>query len=206
MTTELDFLLNRSNAALIIFTASAAAASVYTKSPVWRAAAGIAGVLISLCIAISARSLFEWAVSAVERPSIPGFVLLAVLAIATTTGRHIDTPEFRFDAMVLALGGFILYPASAGFIDYDTYVLGYSGYLLPAAIAAVLAYAVYRGYLLTALALNAAIIGFLAGAGQSLNLWDHVIDPLAWIIGTGAWIAIAIRFLVFSTARKLAQT
>jgi hypothetical protein len=134
--------------------------------------------------------------------------LLVVLAISAITGRHVETSsEFRFGTMVLMLVGFVLYPASVGFLDYDTYAIGYGGYLLPAAVAAVLAYAIYRWYLLTAVALNLAIVAFLLSAGQSLNLWDYVMDPVAWIIGTGTWIGIAVGFLVarFSPAKALAR-
>jgi hypothetical protein len=207
MTTVFNFLLNHSYAALIVFTVSAATASLFTKSTAWRVAAGVAGVLACLCIPISGRSLFEWAASAVERPSAPGFLLLVVLAISATTGRHVETSaEFRFGTLVIALAGLALYPASVGFLDYDTYALGYSGYLLPIALALILAYTIYRGFLLTALALNVAIGLFLASAGLSFNLWDYVMDPVAWIIATGTWIAVAVSFLVarFNTAKMQA--
>ena len=65
--------------------------------------------------------------------------------------------EFRFGTLMLAIAGLALYPAAVGFLDYDSYVLGYSGYLLPARCV-VLAYAIYSGYFITALALNAAIL------------------------------------------------
>jgi hypothetical protein len=202
----LDFLLNRSSAVLLIFTASAAVAGLVTKSPTWRAAFGIAGVFGALLIAISTRSVLEWAASAVECPSPPGLLLLVVLAIATIVNRPLAaSAEFRFGTLMLAVAGIVLYPAAVGFLDYDSYVLGYSGYLLPAAIAVVLAYAIYRGYFITALALNVAILAFLFGA-RTLNLWDYVVDPVAWIIATATWIAIAIRFLAvrFSAKKVLA--
>jgi len=203
----IDFLLNRSGAVLILFTVLAAAAGLVSKSPMWRAAIGIAGVLCAFFIAISTRSLLEWTASAVGRPSPPGLLLLVVLAIATTTNRRVATSaEFRFGTLMLAVAGLALYPAAVGFLDYDSYVLGYSGYLLPGAIAVVLAYAIYRGYFIIALALNAAIIVFLLGGRQSFNFWDYVVDPDAWIIATATWIAIAIKFLFwrFGTKKVLA--
>jgi hypothetical protein len=208
MTNTFNFLLNHLYAAVIVFAVSASTASLFTKSAAWRVAAGIAGVLACFFIPILGRSLFEWAASAVERPSAPGLLLLVVLAISVTTGRHVETSaEFRFGTLMLALAGLVLYPASVGFLDYDTYALGYSGYLLPIAIALILAYTVYRGYLLTALALNVAIGLFLASAGLSFNLWDYVMDPVAWIIATGTWIAIAVNFLVtrVNAAKMLAR-
>ena len=203
MTMTLDFLLNRSGAVLVIFTLSAVVAGFFTKSPAWRTAFGIAGVVGALLIAISTRSAFEWTASAVERPSPPGLLLLVVLAVATVMNRPLATSaEFRFGTLMLAVAGLVLYPAAVGFLNYDSYVLGYSGYLLPAAIAVVLAYAIYRGYFISALALNAAILVFLFGTRQSLNLWDYVVDPVAWIIATATWIAIAIRFFVGRVSTK----
>ena len=145
---------------------------------------------------ISGRSLFDWLVSAIERPSAPGLLLMIVFAISAATGRRYQSvPQFRFGTAVLMLAGFVLYPAAIGFLNYDTYVLGYSGYLLPLLLAAILGYAIYRRYVLVALALNVAILGFLLSAGRSLNLWDYVIDPVAWLLAIGSWAAIAINLL-----------
>jgi hypothetical protein len=206
MTSVFYGLVNSTNAALIIFSVSAAAAGGFTKSSMTRAATGIAALLATLCVTITARSLFGWTVSAVERPSLPGFVLLVALAISATTGRRIATSaEYRFVTMLLVVAGLVLYPGATGFRDYDTYTVGYSGYFLPAAVALIIAYAIFRGYLLTAVVLNVAIAAFLLGIGESHNFWDYIIDPVAWIIGCGTWIAIAIGFLIarFNPAKAL---
>jgi hypothetical protein len=203
MTNTLDIVLNSSNAALIIFATAAAISSVVAKTPLMRFAAGIAVVALTLCVTISTRSLFAWTASAVERPSFPGFLLLVVLAISATTGRRVAaSAEFRFATLALAVAGLVLYPGATGFIvDRDTYVAGYSGYLLPAAVVAVIAYALYRKYFLTAFALNVGIATFLLNAGASRNLWDYVMDPVAWLIGCGTWIAIAIGFIMTRLGR-----
>lgn len=208
MTTTLDFLMNRTSAILIVFIVAAAIAGFVTNSPTRRAALGIAGVLGAFLIAISTRSLIEWMTSALEHPSLPGLIVLIVLAIATLNNQRLAaSAEFRFGTLMLALAGFALYPAAVGFLNYDTYVLGYSGYLLPIAIAIVLGYAIFRSYFITALTLNAAIVAFLIGAGHSRNLWDYVVDPVAWIIATGMWIALAVQLLAarFRPAKALAQ-
>ena len=57
-------------------------------------------------------------------------------------------PEFRFGTAVLVLAGLSL-PGAVGFLNYDTYVLGYAGYLLPLLLAATLGYAIYRRYFLS---------------------------------------------------------
>ena len=96
----------------------------------------------------------------------------------------------------------MLYPGAIGILNYDTYVLGYSGYLLPLLLTAILGYAIYRRYVLVALALNIGILGFLLSAVRSLNLWDYVIDPVAWLLAIGSWAAIAVNLL----RRKLVAT
>lgn len=197
MIHAVDYLLDRSSAALLLFTAAAALSWVVRMSPVSRAAFGLAAIAISTLIQVSTRSGFEWIVSAVERPSAPGLMLMILCAITATTGRRFDnSAEFRFGTATLALAGLALYPGAIGFLDYDTYVLGYSGHVLPLALIAVLAYALYRRYLFVVTALNISFLGFLLNAGRSLNLWDYVIDPVGWLFAVGAWIAIFIAILI----------
>jgi hypothetical protein len=207
MTNILNILLNSSYAALIFFAAGAALASAVVKSPLLRVAAGIVVVAAALCIPISVRSLFEWLVSTVERPSFPGFVLLAALSVSAVTGWHIEaSSEFRFATAVLAIAGLVLYPSATGYIDFDTYTFGYSGYVLPTAVAAIIAYTLFRGYLITAFALNVAIAAFLLHLGVSRNLWDYVMDTIACILGCGTWIALAVHFLITRLRRAFRIT
>lgn len=197
MTFAVDYLLDRSSAALLVFTTAAALSWVVRISPAKRAAVGLAAIAVAALIHISTRSGFEWIVSAIERPSAPGLLLLALYAITATTGhRFDDRAEFRFGIATLALAGLVLYPGAVGFLNYDTYVLGYSGYLLPLMLVAVLAYAVYRQYFFVVAALNVGILGFLLSAGRSLNLWDYVIDPVGWMLAIGAWITIFVMVVI----------
>jgi hypothetical protein len=193
---NVNFLLDRTSATLIIFAAFAAIAGIVTMKPTVRSCVGLIGLILTACLTISGRSLFDWAVSAIERPSAPGLLLMIVFAMSAATGRsYLLVPEFRFGTAVLVLAGLLLYPGAIGFLNYDTYVLGYSGYLLPLLLALILGYAIYGRYVLAAVALNVGILGFLLGAGRSLNLWDYVIDPVAWILAIGSWVAIAITLL-----------
>ena len=196
MMANIGFLLDRASATLLIFAAFAALAGIATMKPAMRIGAGLIGLILAACLTISGRSLFDWLVSAIERPSAPGLLLMIMFAISAATGRSYQSvPEFRFGTAILALGGLVLYPGAIGFLNYDTYILGYSGYLLPLLLAAILGYAIYRRYVLVALALNIGILGFLLSAGRSLNLWDYVIDPVAWFLAIGSWVAIAVNLL-----------
>lgn len=197
MTIAVDYVLDRSSAALLVFTAATALSWVVRISPAKRAVVGLAAIAVAALIHISTRSGFEWIVSAIERPSAPGLLLLTLYAITATTGRRFDDrAEFRFGIAMLALAGLALYPGATGFLNYDPYVLGYSGYLLPLALVAILAYAVYRRFFFVVAALNVGILGFLLSAGRSLNLWDYVIDPVGWMLAMGAWITIFITIVI----------
>src|ERR1700753_3804734 len=97
MMAFLKILFNDMYAALILFTAGAAVTSIFAKSVVARIVVGWAAVLVALCVSISSRSLFAWGVSAVDRPSVPAFVLLVALAHFTVRGwRLAPSAEFRF--------------------------------------------------------------------------------------------------------------
>jgi hypothetical protein len=192
MMPPVDYLLDRSSAALLVFAAAAALSHVVRISPRARAAAGLIAIAAALLVPISTRSAFDWLVSAIERPSAAGLLLLLLFAISATTRRRFDTnSEFRFGTAVLALTGALLYPGAIGFLNYDTYVLGYSGYVLPLLIVSLVAYALYRRYFFIVATLNIAILAFLLDAGRSRNLWDYIIDPVAWLLAIGAWVTIA---------------
>jgi hypothetical protein len=197
MMTVVDYLLDRSSAALLLFMAGAAVAALTRLSSAKRVCAGLAAIAIAASIPISTRSGFDWIVSAIGRPSVPGLLLLATFAVAAVNGRSLnDNRECRFATALLATAGFILYPGAVGYLDYDTYALGYSGYVLPAALVAILVYALYRRYFFVVAALDVAIIAFLLSAGRSNNLWDYIIDPVAWLIGIGTWIFLLVRAVV----------
>lgn len=202
MTSAVTYLLDRSSAALLVFAAAAALSWIVRLSPTKRICIGLAAIAVAAVIPISTRSLFEWIVSAIERPSAPGLLLLTIYAISAVTGRTFSqNAEYRFGTGMLVIVGFLLYPASVGFLNYDPYVLGYSGYLLPIALVILLAYALYRRYFFIVAALDVGILGFLLSAGRSLNLWDYVIDPVAWMLAIGAWIGILMTFLISKRRR-----
>lgn len=193
MMSAVDYLLDRSSAALLVFAAAAAVSQLVRIRPAIRAAIGIVAIGLVAFIPISTRSAFEWIVSAIERPSAPGLLLLVLLAISATTGRRFDNgSEFRFGTAMLVVAGLLLYPGAVGFLNYDTYVLGYGGHVLPLTLVLLLAYALYRRYFFIVATLNVSILAFLLGTGRSLNLWDYIIDPVAWMLAIGAWITIAI--------------
>ena len=87
---------------------------------------------------------------------------------------------------MLMLAGLELYPGAIGFLNYDTYVLGYDGYLCYRCCSPPFSATRSTGDMsFIALVLNIGVLGFLLSAGRSLNLWDYVIDPVAWFLAIG---------------------
>lgn len=184
MTATLDSAIDYFGAALLILALAAQVARLGLARVDLRIAAGLGATAAAALISISHRSLLDWCVSAIDRLSVPGFLMVGLLAINAVTGQPFkDDREYRFGAILLTIAGIVLYPSAVGLIDYDVYVWGYSGFLLPAMLAAALLYSIWRRYWYIVAAIDLGIIGFLLDAGLSRNLWDYVIDPIAFVVG-----------------------
>lgn len=193
MMVTLCYLIDRLGPALLFFTLGAALAAIFTRTKALRVAAGGALIGAGMLASISHRNLLEWCTSALDRLSLAGFVMLALLAFNAVTSRTVkDDPEYRFGAGVLALAGLALYASATGLIDYDAYVLGYDGFVLPAILAAIIAYAAWRRYWIVVAVIDVSIAACVFGWGRSFNLWDYLLDPIAALIGLLSWLAVAV--------------
>lgn len=202
----IDYLLDRSSATLLVFGTFVFLSRIVHFSVPVRIGIGLAALVVMELTPISDRTAFEWLVSTVERPSAPGLLLLIVLTVSALTGARPErNSEYRFGTAALIVAGAVLYPGATGFLNYDTYVLGYSGYTLAAAVGLLLAYALYRRYFFVVAALDIAIIGYLLSAGRSLNLWDYLIDPVGWFAAIGAWLGIIITEALLRRSRSIAH-
>lgn len=167
---------------------------------------GILAIALTSIIEISDEAVFEWLTSAVQRPSPTGLVFLSIFVISAATGRDSKpNPEFRFSAYAYLITGILLYPGAVGFISFDPYVYGFSGYLLPSAVAALLGYTIYKGYLLSAAAINLGLCMYVLKIGPSLNLWDYIIDPVAWFFAIASCIAIFIVRILSDPFGRVSQ-
>jgi hypothetical protein len=79
---NVNFLLDRTSATLLIFAAFAAIAGIATVKPTVRSCVGLIRLILTTCLTISGRSLFDCGVSAIERPSAPGLLLMIVFAMS----------------------------------------------------------------------------------------------------------------------------
>ena len=127
-----------------------------------------------------------------------GLLALASSALlARLTGR---TPVERRELIALfclaAAAALFLYPFALGWTPFDPYALGYGSIaFLTALLVATLA-AWRAGLKLVVLVVLAGSLAFLAGAYESRNLWDYLIDPLAAVYALGALLAAGARKLI----------
>lgn len=77
----------------------------------------------------------------------------------------------------ICVASLVLYPTALGWGNWDAYRLGWYSPLLGATLAAVALAGVVAGVRLVPLAVAAAVFTWAAGAMESGNLWDHLLDP-----------------------------
>lgn len=115
-------------------------------------------------------------------------ILLLVLAILSlTTGRSGlsgSRHDKAFMAIALVASALLLYPSTMGLLSTDIYAIGFGGFMLPAALGVMLAYAAYCGLVVTPAAIGLALAAWLFSIGESRNLWDYLLDPVAVVVAT----------------------
>jgi len=128
--------------------------------------------------------------------SVSTLALAVSACVSRITGRNSFAPrEWRALLGAVAVAGLFLYPFALGFTPFDPYALGYgSAGLVTALLIATMA-AWRAGLNLPVLVVVVAIAAHLAGAYESRNLWDTLVDPLAVLFALGRWAAIALRGL-----------
>ncbi len=111
--------------------------------------------------------------------SVTTLFLAGAACIARLTGRTLIGPrDLRALFWLLAPAALFLYPFSLGWTQFDPYALGYgSTYFLTALLLATLAAWRAKLYAVVFIVIAAAL-AYLAGAYESRNLWDYLIDPL----------------------------
>ncbi len=107
-------------------------------------------------------------------------VLAGAACVAQLSGRTVISPRDRRALFrLLALGAAFLYPFALGWTPFDPYALGYGSLGFVAALLGVTLIAWYFRCNVVVVIIIAAAVAFLAGAYESRNLWDYLIDPLA---------------------------
>jgi len=96
-------------------------------------------------------------------------------------------------AVLMAILGLVLYPASLGLLPWDSYRMGFHGIWLPVALIVIAAAAAAMGSVAVPLWIAAAAAAWQLGLFASSNLWDYVIDPVVWIASLVVLTVAAVR-------------
>ena len=111
--------------------------------------------------------------------SVTTLVLAGAVCIARLTGKALIEPrDRRVLCQLLALAAAFLYPFALGWTPFDPYSLGYGSIGLLAALLCVTLAAWWARLHAVVFIVIAAALAYLAGAYESRNLWDYLIDPL----------------------------
>jgi hypothetical protein len=111
--------------------------------------------------------------------SVTTLILTGAACITRSTGRTLIGPrDLRALFWLLALSALFLYPFALGWTPFDPYALGYGSIGLPTALLCVTLAAWWARQYAVVFIVVAAALAYLAGAYESRNLWDYLIDPL----------------------------
>jgi hypothetical protein len=114
--------------------------------------------------------------------SMSTLVLAGAACFAQLTGRTlVGQRDRRALFRLLALAALFLYPFALGWTPFDPYALGFGSVAFVTALMLVTLAAWHARLDLVVLIVVAAALAYLAGACESRNLWDYLVDPLACI-------------------------
>jgi len=106
--------------------------------------------------------------------------LIASALVRCITGKAVFEPRDRNALLwAVAAASLFLYPFALGWTPFDPYALGYGSISLITALLVATLAAWRAGLKLVVLVVVAGGLACLAGAYESRNLWDYLIDPLA---------------------------
>ncbi len=133
--------------------------------------------------------------------SIPSLLVFLDSLYASLSGRRpllLDNRTRRPLWIFGSLAALVLYPASLGLFNIDTYEYGFGSLLLVAPLAAVTLGLLLAGNRLSVVLL-ACVLAWNVGLQESRNLWDYLIDPFFSVLSIFAALraiigSISIRF------------
>jgi len=147
---------------------------------------GAGVVAFALCfVPIGGLPLWRLGFGFWPNPSLPLVGLMIATLSARIAGRTLLTVADRGSIWIFgAVAGSILYLHNAVPLGADLYYWGWDSRVMPIVVGLVTVGLLRAGYRLGALLL-VAMIAFAAGALESTNLWDYVVDPVYWLISLG---------------------
>ncbi len=120
-------------------------------------------------------------------------VLAGAACIRQLTGRTlIGRRDKQALCWLLALAAAFLYPCALGWTQFDPYALGFGSVEFVTALLLITLASWWARLNLIVLVVVVAAFAFLAGAYESRNLWDYLIDPLVSFYAL-AWLLAGVR-------------
>lgn len=157
----------------------------------------LAAAAVLLLVPVGGLPVAAYVRGAIGDPSAATLALAAGALFFRLTGRTaIEPREARALLWAVAAAALFLYPFALGWTPYDPYALGYGSPVLVTALLAVTLAAWRAGLKLLVLVVLGGGLAYLAGAYESRNLWDYLIDPLAAMYALGVLLAAAGRKLL----------
>jgi hypothetical protein len=165
--------------ALLCLGVAASAARLGSLGPRIRIAAALAAAVL-LFVPLGDLSIAACVRGVTGDPSAATLALAATALLSWLTGRRLLEPREPHALLwLVAAGALFLYPFALGWTPFDPYALGYGSIAMVTALLVVALAAWRAGLRLVVIAVLAGSLAYLAGAYESRNLWDYLIDPLA---------------------------
>ncbi len=192
---ELVWIAERLGTALLLCAGGMGAAALFGGGRAVRILTGLVLLGAALTVPAGTSSAFGF-LFAVTGPLSAAGLLAILLAIGALAGMSVDLGEaVGRCAPLVGILGLFLYPAAVGLGPWDPYALGFAGLALPAILAGVLAAGLAQRSVIVPVWIGAAALGWLLGLYGSQNLWDYVVDPLAWFAALAVMLASAANTL-----------
>ena len=159
-------------------------AAVATLIPLWRFPVRVRYTVVlvaafALLIPIGDLSIAACVRGATGDLSAATLFLAGATCITQLTGRSlIEHRDKQTLCWLVAFAAAFLYPFALGWTRFDPYALGYGSIEFVTALLLVTFAAWWARLDLIVFVIVAAALAYLAGAYDSRNLWDYLIDPL----------------------------
>lgn len=153
--------------------------------------------VVVLFVPVGGLPLVAYVRGATGDLSMPTLALAGGAVFFRLTGRTVIEPrEARALLWAVAAAALFLYPFALGWTPFDPYAQGYASLPFVTVLLAATLAAWRAGLKLLVLVVLAGGLAYLAGAYESRNLWDYLIDPLAAMYALGVLLAAAGRKLL----------
>lgn len=150
------------------------------RVPIHLRIALILGAAVAVFVPFGVLSIAAVVRGATGDLSVTTLVLAGAACVAQLTGRTVISPrDLRALSWLVAFGAAFLYPFALGWTPFDPYALGYGSIGFVAPLLGVTLIAWHFRCNVVVVVVIAAALAYLAGAYESRNLWDTLIDPVA---------------------------